>query len=273
MKTRLVVLIDFSPYTAVVTEFAKKWNEILNTEILFIHKLNFPFPGLAIEEERENLIEFEKGKVISDLEAIIKSNFHDDKKVSYKIIEKGLINSLPTCLGNEYNDILFLGLKENGVLKKIFIGSTTLKIIEQINYTTITIPFEFKHFIPKSLTIALNIKYPLNKIAFNGLLKAVGSFIEKITFVSVITPKDNFKKNHDYLMKLTHEYNSIINSSFELVKGESVSNEIKEFINMNPETMLVVQKGTRSITDQLFRKFMINDLLSDSSIPIIIVPS
>jgi len=273
MKTRLVVLIDFSPSTTVLTEFAKKWNEVLNTEILFIHKLNFPFPGLAIEEERENLIDFEKEKVISELNTIIKNNFPDDKKVTFKILEKGLINSLPKYLGKEYNDILILALKETGVLKKIFLGSTALNIIEQINFTTITIPFDFQHFVPKSLTIALNIKYPLNKFAFNGFLNAVVSFIEEITFVSVITPKDNFKKNHEYLMKLAHEYDPIITSSFELVKGESVVNEIKEFTARNPETKLVVQKGARSISDLLFRKFMLNDLVFDSSIPIIILPS
>lgn len=273
MKTRLVILIDFTKNTNELIRFVKKWNEILKAEILLIHHLSLPLPVLSAKDERESLVKLEKERIKTVFSDLIKANFETGTNVSFKIIDKNLLTTLPKHLGNEHNDILFLGQKESSLMKKLFIGSFATKIIEQLNYTTISVPVAIPILKTKTLTIALTNKYPLNKGAFNTFINSAGGLFESLHFVSVITAKENYKKTHNYVMKITNQYNAKIPSSFELIKADTAIMGLMDYFSIHPETMLAVQKGTRAISDQLFRKFLISQLVYEGKFPLIIIPS
>jgi hypothetical protein len=80
MKTRLVVLIDFSPQNEVIVKLAKRWSEIINAEILLIHQVTYIVPALADSESRMKIIQYEKGKAVAGLNKLI-------KKYSIEIIQ------------------------------------------------------------------------------------------------------------------------------------------------------------------------------------------
>ncbi len=273
MKTRLVILIDFTKNTNELINFVKKWDEILKTEILLIHHLSLPLPVLSAKEERESLIKLEKDRIKSVFSDLIKTNFETGYNVSFKILDKHLLTTLPEYLGNKHNYILFLGLKESNLMKKLFLGSFASKIIEQLNYITTSVPAPTSIPSTKTLTIALTNKYPLNKGAFNTFLNSAGILFESLHFISVFTSKDNYIKKHDFIMNLTDEYNTRIPSSFELIKADTAISGLINYFSIHPETILTVQKGTRAISDQLFRKYLINRLIYEGKFPLIIIPS
>jgi hypothetical protein len=272
MKTRLVVLIDFSPQTAVILKLAKRWSEITNAEILLIHQVTYAIPALTDSETRTKIIQFEKGKANAKLSSLIQKHFKKTDAVDFEIYEKNLILSLKHMVGKKFNDIVMLGTEGTGFLKKYFMGSTALKIIDELNCLIITVPPFYEAHFPQKLTVAVTHKYPLNRSAFSNFLGVIKNFIELVHFISIVTPGENVKKAHEYLLNLTQECEHNIPCTYDLFEGSSAFAEIKDFVLDNPNTMLVVQKGSRNLSDHLFRKFFINDLVHDSSLPLIIIP-
>lgn len=273
MKTRLVVLIDFSPQTDVILELAKRWSEIIKAEILLIHQITYAVPALADSDTRTKIIQFEKGKATAEINRAIQKHFEKNDTVEFEIVEKNLVPSLKNKLGKTGHDIVVLGTEGSGIFEKYFMGSTALKIIDELNHLIITVPPFYETRFPQTLTVAVTQKYPLNRKIFSEFLGAVQNFIELLHFVSIVTPDVNLNKEHEYLLNLTRECEHNIPCTYDIFEGKSAFDEIKKFVADNPNTMLVVQKGSRTITDHLFRKFMINDLVHDNSLPLIVVPN
>jgi nucleotide-binding universal stress UspA family protein len=273
MKTRLVVLIDFSPQNEVIVKLAKRWSEIINAEILLIHQVTYAVPALANSESRMKIILYEKGKAVAELNKLIQKHFEKKHSVDYEIFETNLIPTLKNMIGKKFQDIVMIGTESSGIFKKYFMGSTALNIIDELNGLTIAVPPDFETHFPQTLTIAVTNKYPLNRSAFSNFLGVIKNFIETVHFISIVLPGENVKKAHEYLLNLTHECEHNIPCTYDIFEGESVFEEIKNFVHDNPNTMLVVQKGSRTINDHLFRKFMINDLVHDSSLALIVIPN
>ena len=273
MKTRLVLLIDFSPYTETLIKFAKKWCQLIDAEVLLIHQVYYTLPAMTDMENRQRIINYEKSKALEKLSTLAGDNFKTPVKTSCKVIESALTFTLPKILTGNYNDFIIVGTKGAGVFSKFLLGSTTIKVIEKLDYTTIVLPLSHHNNTPRNLTVATHYKFPLNKIDFSILLAVTESFIEAIQFISVKTPNDDFNKTEEYLKTLHNEYSNQSDVSYTIFEGDSVSGELKKYVKNTPDTLLVAQKGSRAISDHLFRKFIINELVNDSSWPLIIIPS
>ncbi|NHW58665.1 universal stress protein, partial [Escherichia coli] len=50
------------------------------------------------------------------------------------------------------------------------------------------------------------------------------------------------------------------------------SEGIKKVINNNETEILVLQKGNRFVTDHIFRKFLVNELVYVGDIPLVVLP-
>lgn len=57
-----------------------------------------------------------------------------------------------------------------------------------------------------------------------------------------------------------------------IYKGRNRISEIKKVINNKEEELLIVQKGSRLLTDHIFRKFLINELVYEGQTPLIVLP-
>ena len=91
--------------------------------------------------------------------------------------------------------------------------------------------------------------------------------------MSVIHSEKGVGETEFYLRVLQEKYNEKVPSGYSIFKGANVFNEIRRNVQVNSDTTLVVQKGSRSLTDQLFHKFLINQPVNDGSLPLVIMPS
>ena len=78
--------------------------------------------------------------------------------------------------------------------------------------------------------------------------------------------KDFFNNNPDYGYNLIHVFDLKKN------KKEDLANCGEFVINNKIDEMLIVQKGSRLLTDQLFRRFLINELVYEGQTPLIVLP-
>jgi nucleotide-binding universal stress UspA family protein len=272
MKTRLIVLIDFSPYSETLLHLANEWGKLLHAHLLIMHQVPGLVPALADRESRRHIIEFEKEKATARLMDLVHNIVSDTLMVTYHVSEKSLLVSLSKILKQRHEDLLLMGLKGTNTLKKLLIGSTVTKVVEYLNHITVAVPVHVGHFIPEKLIVAVSERYPLNEEAFGFMVHSFKGRIVHIEFVAVVAPEEDAKVSSDYLEHLCARYQSEAHSTFKIFKGESAFKEIKAYVQQEQCSMLVVQKGSRSFSDQLFRKFLINELVHDGSMPLIIIP-
>jgi hypothetical protein len=157
-------------------------------------------------------------------------------------------------------------------LKKIFIGSIAVQVIKNLANTTIAIPKDVLKFSPKKIFVAVNDKYPTNILALNNFLDFIGEGIENITFFYMAKAVENNAVVQKQLKNLSIIYSEKFNTTFTVYEENSFFGIIKTLINSKIEELLVVQKGSRFLTDQIFRKFMINELIYDGQTPLVVLP-
>lgn len=267
-------MIDFSAEN--LFSFAGLWSEIIKADLLLLHQIPGLIPSLADGESRALIIEEEKKEALAKLKSMAYEYFPQKKNVKYHVSEQSLLTTIKTITiqDNTYQNVVLAGLKTRGFLQQILFGSTTTKLIDELDYPLIAIPANIEAFIPEKFVMALSYRYPLNLKSYHRLLEALEETIQMNEIISVLTSNDNISESEAYLQRLTDEIKKDIPTTYMLFKGEEPYKEIKKHVFSGQKNcLLVVQKGSRSLSDQFFRKFLINELVHDGSIPLVVIPS
>lgn len=266
-KNRIIVLIDFSKYTDILLKATQLFAEILHADIVFVHQVSGVVPGMANVESRENIVELEKQEALLKLNMLVDDNLY--ARATFQVSDKNILTILEGLANEEYFDWVFAGVKGAGILRQIFIGSTTLKVIDNTHLLTVAIPLKTEIITPKKLIIAANYKFPFHQEQLRDVLNALSATVEEIEFITVVK-EENESPYQAYLDEVLEKFKTYHPSSRTFVSDDAFS-EIREYILKSKDTYLVVQQGSRSFVDTLFRKFMINELVFAGSIPLIVI--
>jgi hypothetical protein len=272
MKTRFIVLIDFSSYSKFELQLAKFWADSMAAELLLLHQPVVFAPALTDDATRGEISKYEIEKASSKLKLFASQHLPDTRRISYHVSDENLIFSLQRLLSEHYFNIVFAGLKGTGFLKRIFMGSTVIKVIDETNNVLVAVPRHSFNMSPDTLYVSVYYKYKLNTAAFDKVLHLFGDKIKHIRFLSVVAKKDSVGQTISYLEALQEQYRGERDVYIETFKGEDAFYTLKQYMNDHSDGMLVVQKGSRSFTNQVFRRFLINELVYDASIPLIVLP-
>ncbi|MBW3467944.1 universal stress protein [Arthrospiribacter ruber] len=271
MSKRLIVAVDFSSYALEQLRLAAAWKKQYGWETIVLHKIELIFPTLTDRDQRLRL-EY-------DLKREAKSQINE------LLEEAGLDINTPTHIFTESltvfikdsgkispEDIVVLGIKGTGSISRFLIGSTTTQLIDLLPNVIIGVPKELRELLPEKLMVSVHYKKGLNEKALLEIIQSLSGKLNKIEFVSVVTPQDDLDKSSRFLEKLSSEFSPITDTESRLFMGDDALDALKSFYQDFEHSFLVVQKGSRSFTDQLFRKFMINELVYNNFAPLIILP-
>jgi nucleotide-binding universal stress UspA family protein len=272
MKTKLFVLIDFSPYSTSLVKMAVKWAKKMDAEIALVHQVHGFVPALASSNSKNMLIEQEKGSAQAQLSTLITEHIPISIFVSIHVTDRQLLPFIQSLMLPSCKNLLFMGLKGSGVLKQLFIGSTVISMIESANVPVLAMPIIEDIEIPKKLIVALSYKYPINEDSLRSLVESLSGHLEHIDFITVIKPEDTNALALDYLDILAKKFTVFCSSKYYFYSGDHALSEIKAFVGQQPDAVLVVQKGARTLKDKVFRKFIINELVYEGSLPMIVLP-
>lgn len=156
--------------------------------------------------------------------------------------------------------------------KKLFLGSVTLQIVENVNNIIVAIPKGIDTFSHKKIFVAAKMTHPLNILALNTFLNFIDKEDINITFFYLARPDENTKEIKGYLSELATLFADRFNTSFEVYEGKDPFADIEKVINNKIDELLMVQKGSRLLTDQFFRRFLINHLVYKGQTPLIVLP-
>ncbi len=266
-KNRILLLVDFSEYSENQTEFAFSISEIIDAQVIFVHNLPEIPPTMADEQAREEMIRTETEEAITKLQKLAKGRVGED---SFHIASKPILSTLKDLSDDAHFDWVLAGLKGTGALKRILMGSTTISIIDESDLLTIAVPSLTPLSMPEKLLVGIHPKFRLNKEQLNIVLTSLKSHIKHLEFFTVLKEDEEMKPAKDHLESLQKEYEAY-HPEIQLFQGDDTLALLKSRVENTHDSFLVLQEGTRMITDRLFRKFTINELIYSGKTPLIVL--
>lgn len=268
---KLFVLLDFSRFSANQLKMADAWAKAYDLELVIVHEQDVVTPALADPTLRTQILFDVQRDIENEFKKFRQAHLSQDTKHSFQVIKQGLIPFLEE--NADQSSLILMGLKGAGRLMQIFIGSTTIKIIEAANCLVIATPIAFDAPLPSKLVVGVNHRFPINEEAFQNAVTLLGVKLKEIQFVTVLTQDDNREETKKYMKSLEGKFGAKVNSSSLMFEGEDSFAKIKTYAQSQKEAFLVLQKGSRTFKDRIFRRFVINELVYDASIPLLILPT
>ena len=272
MKNRFIVLIDLSPFSAHLLRFAYEWGRRAGAEMLVVHNTSAVTPLMTPHETKTQLIDMANKEAWEKLKTCTETTLPAGTSVRHLVSEKNLVTTLRPLLEERFFNVVFLGIKGTRLIKKFFIGSAAVHIIDSIGNLIVAIPPNAPCCAPDVIHVAIQKNYPLNILEFNKFLRLNGEEISKIVFFSVIADDDDQNATEKYLNDLTELYSEKCDVAYELYIGKNARKDLKKVIQQKQHEFIVVQKGSRMLLDSMFRKYLINELVYRGNTPLIIVP-
>lgn len=272
MKKRFIILIDFSEYSDNLIRYACEWSKQINAELILVNQYQVLAPALTDNKSRNQIAQIGYEEGLQKLKTLANTLIPTTVKVSYSVSESPLKLTLSELLAEPFDHLIFVGLKGTGMLKKIFLGSIAIQTIEKTNNCVVAIPKEVNTFSHNKIYVAVTEKKTLNILELNNFLKFINRQNTYITFFYLAKANEKTIGIEKLLRELSEMFSDRFNTEFAIYEGNSPFDDIKKVINNKAEELLIVQKGSRLLTDQLFRRFLINELVYDGQTPLIVLP-
>jgi hypothetical protein len=272
MKKRFILLIDFSESSSNLIQYASDWTQQAKAELLLVHQTIILAPALTDNQSRQQITQYANDEALKKLTTLVRKLIPVTVEVSFQVSESPLQFTLTKLLAEKFDNLIFAGLKGTGLLKKIFLGNVVLQIIENTKNIIVAMPKEISAFSHEKIFVAVTDKHPLNLLELNKFLNFIDKENTRITFFYLAKPYEKTKGIEIQLKYLSGLFADKFDTNFAIYEGNNPFEDIKKVINNKIDEILVVQKGSRFLTDQLFRKFLINELVYEGQTPLIILP-
>lgn len=271
MRKRFVVLINLLENAASLLSFVSQWALQENAEILIIHE-TFPLvPVLSEVEHKEEFAANTNKEAIKQIEALIRANTSKKIKANYIVSEVHFQIKLNELLTENYEQIVVAGLKKMSFVDKYLFKDRALQLIENTKAILVAMPFSVNNYSHENIFVAVPDNVTFNLLEFNNFLKFIDPKNTAITFFHLIKPNDSNLEIEKKLSDLAQLYSKNFKTSFEIYETNNPNRDIKKVINSSINEILVVQRGSRLLSDQLFRPFLINELVYDGETPLVII--
>lgn len=271
MKKRFIILVDFSEYSGNLIKYAYDWSKQAEAQLLLVHQTVVMAPALADKESKYQITKHTNAEGLLKLKLLADELIPSTVNVSFLVSESNLQLTLTRLLEEPFSSLIFAGLKGTGLIKKFFLGSVSLQVIENIENTLVAMPKEINTFSHEKIFVAVTEKHPLNILELNNFLSFIDPENTSITFFYLAKANEKTKGIEKHLGDLTALFADRYTTTFAIYEGNNPFEDIKKVINNTIDEMLIVQKGSRLLTDQLFRKFLINELVYEGQTPLIVL--
>lgn len=271
-KKTITILIDFSPYSEILLSIADQWSKVLNANIKIVHQVSGYVPGFTDSKGKAAILEAEMADALKRLKSLATQYLSVPSMAKFQTTEKDIVSFLRSASTADEDQLILLGLKGTGYLKQIFIGSTATRIIDDLNELVLTVPLEATIDFPSKIIVALSYLHPINEKALAGFLQSVSGKVNEIEFITVVKQEDDYNMALAYLLSQEHIFKPYCNAGHKIFVGNNAMETIKEYVLEEGNSVLVVQKGSRTLKDKLLRKFVIEELVYEGEIPLLVIP-
>jgi len=269
MKRRLLIPIDLSPYGSMLLRTASLWADRLGAELVLIHRVAGLAPVLTDQGVRQQLVDMERREAEQQLIGLMDvAKVPDHITVRLHVSAREVVHTLRELHGHDgCSDLVMLGLKGTGFIKKVLFGSMATRIVEETHHPVIAIPLR-QEFFPESIMVAADHTTPVNEAALHEVLQWLGSGVKVSEVFSVMADDDDRAQCTAYVGQLAQR----LGARPSVVDNDDALATISTLMEQHPFSLLAVQRGGRQISDRVFRDFLTNDLVHQGLTPLLVIP-
>lgn len=272
MQKRFIILLDFSEHAQNLLTYAYQWSRTVFAKVVLVHESTMVIPGISDYETRVALAKEANREALVYLKDMAQKTLPADAEVDFEVSERPIRQTLDQLLGEEFEHLIFVGVKGTGLLKKIFIGSMAVQLIDHTNNLVVAIPQEVSRYSHEKIFIAVSMRHRLNVLELNNFLRFIDERDTTLTFFYLAKPGEDTTEEEKKLRDLAKLFGEKFRATYEIYQGKGALSDIKQVINDKIDEILVVQRGSRLLTDHLFRRFLINELVYEGQTPLVVLP-
>ena len=263
MKT-ILVPVDFSDVSMNALSFAAELSKRAAARLIIVNILQ---KGEEESDAKYNL---------ESIEANLKKTFSDELNCESFATHGDLVATLKKIVAVHQPDLIVMGTKGASGLKRILIGSNTVKVIANINVPVLVIPevAQFENFLRKgknTVVLATDLVLLENEHSLDILKKIASLIVEPKVKVLSVRPKNTVlhdlqRMERDYLLSV---FNPEIESERVTVFSSNVISGINFYLDKNPDTGFLAMIARDS--GQLIQKHYTREMASHTHLPLLVM--
>lgn len=264
MINSIITPVDFSTEARTALMFAAEIAKRAAAKLTILHALQ------SVQNETEANLQ------MSQLVSSLHQTFGSDLQCDPQVVTGDLLSALNSLIDKQKPDLIVMGTKGASGLKKILIGSNTVKVLANIKLPTLIIPEEvkFEEFIRRGknrVVLATDLEEMTNESALDLLEGITALMIDPMLRILNVRPKDTKLSFHQNMVR-----SALVSSFKELLETEPItvfSNKVLDGINFyldkNNDTGLIVMIGRDS--GGLFQKNFTQEMASITEYPLLVL--
>ena len=263
MKT-ILIPIDFSEASVNALSFGAELAKRASARLFIIN---------ILEKEED---EKEAKTKLTAIESDLRNSFGSDLKVESSFAHGDLVTTLKKVIAVQQPDLVVMGTKGASGLKRILIGSNTVKVLANTTIPVLVIPevARFEHFFNSGknrIVLATDLDLLDNEDALN-ILKEIALLIPdpKLRVLSVRPEKtglsDLKRMNRDFILSV---FNPEINSERVTVFSGNVISGINFYLTENSDTGLLAMVARD--TGHLIQRHYTREMASHTHLPLLVL--
>lgn len=272
MKRRLIILVDFSAHSPNLIRYACDWCIKADAVLHLVHHTIVHAPVMADRDSKRQIADLANAEAEERLREMGDALVPPAVDVSFSVSTVRLQVMLSQLLAEPFENLVLVGLKGTGLLKKLFIGTVALEVVEQTHHVVVAMPKDVTTFDHRSIHVAVSELHPLNIPALNSFLDFIDRERTGITFFHLARANEETTGMEQQLASLAATYADRFDTRTAIYQGSDPFADIKCVIGNSTDELLIVQKGSRLFSDHLFRKFLINELVYEGKTPLVVLP-
>ncbi|QCX54313.1 hypothetical protein [Elizabethkingia sp. JS20170427COW] len=272
MKKRFILFLENLDTCQNLLLYAGEWSKRSGAELLLFTQTNIMVPAFAEAQDKLHIVNKVNEQALASLKQLSSKILSKNIKVDYHVSELSFplyYNKIETT---EYQDLIFIGIKEIGILRKLFFGNIAIQLVERIGNTLVALPQEISVFCQEKIFVAVSDKVTINILELTKFLNFIDGKKCNITFFHLAKSGEDTSSVEMKLRELSNLFSEKYNTDIAVFEGRDLLNNIDNIIENAHREMLIVQKGSRLISDHLFRKFLVNDLINVARVPLVVLP-
>ena len=272
MGERFIILIDLTEHAGDLLTYAadRAWGS--DIELLLVHQTTVVAPAFTDIEIKREMTQLANAEARKALRALAQECIPTAVKVSYSVSEQALPQRIAHLLAQPFHHLVFVGMKGTGLFKKLVVGSEAINVINTVDHCVVAVPRGLRTFSQSTLHVAVTDKFPLNIAALNHYLRFLEGRDPRIVFFHLAAPGEHAAGMLEQVRELAHAFADRYRTEHAIYEGEDPFEDIKRVVRDHTEEVLVVQRGSRLLTDRMFRRSLIDDLVYEGHIPLVLLP-
>jgi nucleotide-binding universal stress UspA family protein len=273
MKT-ILYATDYSENSVAALKYAYALCKQLNIRLVLTHvydvptvlgtQLTEPFPGLskdARRHEREKLQGFFK-KHLGKVSDTMKLHF---EPVEHMSVIRGIISK-----ATEWHAyLIFVGMKGEGRLREILMGSTTKALIEKAPCPVLAIPENTNYMPLKTVVYATDFEEE-DVYAIRKLTEMVGAFQAEIKVIHIITEKEyEGETQMEWFKDMLHNKVTYERIEFKLLFSDDIFEALRMYLeDVEAELMVMLEREKRGVLKKWFHRDLVKKMESYGQVPL-----